>query len=83
MGNFLSIVSAALVLGSVSGNLCGPATAQSLPDKSFAVIVEAVMPSVVGITSKGMMDPSDDDASRRELNAPFMVDLFGSGVVAD
>jgi serine protease Do len=83
MGNFLSAFSAAMVVGVVSGNLPGPATAQSVPEKSFAVIVESVMPSVVGITSKGMMDPSDDEASRAQSNAPFMVDLFGSGVIAD
>jgi serine protease Do len=41
------------------------------------------MPSVVGIASKGMIDPSEDDGSRKGFNAPFIVDLVGSGVIAD
>jgi serine protease Do len=82
MGNFLSGFCAAMVVV-VSAMSPGRATAQSVPDKSFAVIVESVMPSVVGITSKGIMDPSDDDGSRRGSNAPFMVERFGSGVIAD
>jgi serine protease Do len=41
------------------------------------------MPSVVGIATKGMIDPSEDDGSRDRFNAPVIVDLVGSGVIAD
>jgi serine protease Do len=46
-------------------------------------MVESVMPSVVGIASKGMIDPAEDDGSRNGFNAPVIVDLVGSGVIAD
>jgi serine protease Do len=41
------------------------------------------MPSVVGIAIKGMIDPSEDDGSRNGFNAPVIIDLVGSGVIAD
>jgi serine protease Do len=83
MGNFLSGFYAAMMIGVVSAILPSPATAQSSPHNSFADIVESVLPSVVGIASKGMIDPSEDDGTRKGFNAPVMVDLFGSGVIAD
>jgi serine protease Do len=83
MRNFLSGFYAAMMVGVVSVILPPPATAQSSPWNSFADIVESVMPSVVGIASKGMIDPSEDDGSRKRLNAPVIVDLIGSGVIAD
>jgi serine protease Do len=83
MGNFLSGFYAAMIVGVVSSIFSPPATAQSSPRNSLADIVESVMPSVVGIATKGMIDPSEDDGSRDRFNAPVIVDLVGSGVIAD
>ena len=83
MGNFLSGLCAAMIGGIVSSILAPPATAQPLLRDSSADIVESVMPSVVGIAIKGMIDPSEDDGSRNGFNAPVIVDLVGSGVIAD
>src|SRR6202035_1785180 len=83
MGNFLSGLYAAMIVGIISSILPPPATAQSPLRDSSADIVELVMPSVVGIAIKGMIDPSEDDGSRKGFNAPVIVDLVGSGVIAD
>jgi serine protease Do len=83
MGKFLSGFYAAMIVGVVSSIFSPPATAQSSPRNSLADIVESVMPSVVGIATKGMIDPSEDDGSRDRFNAPVIVDLVGSGVIAD
>jgi serine protease Do len=83
MGSFLSGFYAAMVFAIVSAILPHPATAQSLPHNSFADIVESVLPSVVGIATKGIIDPSNDEGSRMALHAPVIVDLFGSGVIVD
>jgi serine protease Do len=72
-----------MIGGIVSSILAPPATAQPLLRDSSADIVESVMPSVVGIAIKGMIDPSEDDGSRNGFNAPVIVDLVGSGVIAD
>jgi serine protease Do len=82
MRNFLSGFYAVMIAGLVS-SIVSPAPAQSSPRNSLADMVESVMPSVVGIASKGMIDPAEDDGSRNGFNAPVIVDLVGSGVIAD
>jgi serine protease Do len=59
------------------------ATAQSLFHDVSTDIVRSVLPSLVAITTKGMVDPSEDDGSRKGFNAPFIVDRVGSGVIVD
>ena len=76
---FCAVVTAALAIAT----LTSPARAESLLRDSTADIVEAVMPAVVAISIKGMVDPSGTDESRKGFNAPLIVDLVGSGVIAD
>src|SRR5947209_2662566 len=73
----------ATAVGLVTFLLPPVATAQSAFRDSSADIVRSVMPSVVAIAIKGMVDPSGDDGSRKGFNAPFIVELVGSGVIAD
>jgi serine protease Do len=73
----------AVIAATVALALASPIKAQSLPRDSVADIVQSVMPAVVAISIKGMVDPSGTDAARKGFNAPLIVDLVGSGVIAD
>ncbi|MEA2832051.1 MAG: serine protease Do [Methylobacteriaceae bacterium] len=83
MRNFHQTVFAAIAAGLALTPLATPVKAQSLLRDSTADIVEAVMPAVVAISIKGMVDPSGTDEARKGFNAPVIVDLVGSGVIAD
>jgi serine protease Do len=83
MRNFHQTVFAAIAATLAIAILATPVKAQSLLRDSTADIVEAVMPAVVAISIKGMVDPSGTDEARKGFNAPVIVDLVGSGVIAD
>jgi serine protease Do len=83
MRNFHQTVFAAIATSLALTPLATPVKAQSLLRDSTADIVEAVMPAVVAISIKGMVDPSGTDEARKGFNAPVIVDLVGSGVIAD
>lgn len=83
MGNSLSGFVSAIVISIVNSIVPPSATAQSSLWDPSAEIVELIMPSVVGIAIKGMLDPSKEDVSRKGVNAPVIVDVTGSGVIAD
>src|SRR5947209_8446175 len=83
MHNFHQLVCAAVVATLALATLTSPTRAQSLLRDSTADIVEAVMPAVVAISIKGMVDPSGTDEARKGFHAPLIVDLVGSGVIAD
>jgi serine protease Do len=83
MRNFHQRVCAAIAACLATATLASPTKAQSLPRDSVADIVQSVMPAVVAISIKGMTDPSGTDEARKGFNAPVIVDLVGSGVIAD
>ena len=65
MGNSLSGFVSAIVISIVNSIVPPSATAQSSLWDPSAEIVELIMPSVVGIAIKGMLDPSEEDVSRK------------------
>src|SRR5438270_13167027 len=83
MHNFHQLVCAAVAATLALATLTSPTKAQSLLRDSVADIVQLVMPAVVAISIKGMVDPSGTDEARKGFNAPVIVDLVGSGVIAD
>src|SRR5437763_13373488 len=83
MRNFRQTVCAAIAATLAIAEFASPIKAQSFLRDSVADIVQSVMPAVVAISIKGMTDPSGTDEARKGFNAPVIVDLVGSGVIAD
>ena len=83
MRNFHQGLCAAIAACLAIAPFATPTKAQSLLRDSVADIVQSVMPAVVAISIKGMVDPSGTDEARKGFNAPLIADLVGSGVVAD
>jgi S1-C subfamily serine protease len=65
MRNFHKTACAAIAASLTIATFAAPASAQSLLRDSTADIVEAVMPAVVAISIKGMVDPSGTDERAR------------------
>jgi serine protease Do len=74
----------ALFVAALSSVFLAPSASLSAQPESFADLVARVAPAVVNISIKGMgQAPMPDGDTKTVAYAPHIVDLVGSGVIAD